>query len=319
MTIKFKSSKGYSLIELLVTMAIMLIVLSAVYLTYISILKGYKKESATGSKIVEEQSGLEIVRKDISLAGLGLPSDISPVSISGAGDNITLNLYSTQNPSNNKTLGYLVLKYDNSSNDWSIVYDKREDTTNNNIVVVDGNRKFWVSGIINYGKIPQDNATKPQSNNYISFGFPYDVSNYQTISYKISGTPVERCNPTTKNLTRNNIPIINCVKGFKIFFGVDSNGDGSADIYLEDMTNNYLDNATKIYNNLNTITLYILTHDGGIDRSFNYTSDNITFTDSEIGKTVSFSLLGVQDYRYYRWKILKISGKTINVRSTITY
>ena len=37
--------KGFTLIELLVTVAIMLIVLSAVYMTYISVLKGYKKEA----------------------------------------------------------------------------------------------------------------------------------------------------------------------------------------------------------------------------------------------------------------------------------
>lgn len=309
-----KLYRGYSLIELLVTIAIMLIVLSAVYLTYISLLKGYKKEGSIGSKIMEEQIGLEIIRKDILLAGLGIEANISPVSISGTGDNITLNLLTTQMVSSDKLQGYLMLKFDNSTSKWSVLLDKRVDTTNNNVVVLDGNRKKWTTGTITSNAISQ--STPYPENNYVAFGYPVESisSSYNTIEYKLGGTPPSRCNPSTKNLIRNGQPVVNCVKGFKVYFGADTNNDGSIDSFYDNLSVSVLDNSSKIYENLQTISFYILTHEGGKDNNYNYGSNTVNFYDNDIGANVSFSLSGVSEYAHYRWKVLKISSKTINIR-----
>ncbi|MCA1980628.1 MAG: prepilin-type N-terminal cleavage/methylation domain-containing protein [Calditerrivibrio sp.] len=306
--------KAYSLIELLVTISIMLIVLSAVYLTYISMLKGYKRESAIGGKIIEEQIGIEILRKDITLAGLGLSDNTIPISISGSGDNITLTLYSTQSPSSDKTQGYIMLRFDNATNSWNNISDQRVDKTNNNLIVLDGYRKKWTKGTLSSGNISQ---TSPYpNNNHIAFGYPLInlTNDYETIEYKIGGTPPARCNPSTKNLIRGTIPILNCVKGFKVYLGADTNNDGSADSYYDNMSVAAFDNVTKIYNNLQTISIFILTHDGGKDNSFNFGGNSITFADSEIGENIVFSLNGVTDYQNYRWKVLKVSGRAVNIR-----
>lgn len=306
--------KGYSLIELIVTMSIMLIVLSAVYLTYISMLKGYKKESSIGSKIIEEQIGLEILRKDIALAGLGLSYNTTPINISGSGDNITLTLYSTQSPSSDITQGYVMLKFDNTTNSWLSILDRRVDTTNNNLIVLDGYRKFWVKGTLSSGSIPQTSIYP--NNNHIAFGYPIKslTEDYETIKYKIDGNPPKRCNPSTKNLIRGNIPVLNCVKGLKVYLGTDTDNDGSIDSYYDNMSVAALDNVTKIYNNLQTISVFILTHDGARDNNFNFGNNSITFVDNEIGENVVFSLSGVTDYQKYRWKVLKVSGRAVNIR-----
>lgn len=306
--------KAYSLIELMVTLFIMLIVLSAVYLTYISMLKGYKRESAIGSKIIEEQISLEILRKDITLAGLGLSDNVTPINISGSGDNLTLSLYSTQSPSSDRTQGYIMLKFDNTTNSWIGLSDQRVDNTNNNLIVLDGYRKKWTKGTFSSGSIPQ---TPPYpNNNHIAFGYPLEslTNDYETIEYKIGGTPPERCNPSTKNLLRGTIPVLNCVKGLKVYLGADTNNDGSVDSYYDNMSVAAFDNVTKIYNNLQTIAVFILTHDGSKDNNFNFGNNSITFADNEIGENIVFSLSGVTDYQKYRWKVLKVSGRAVNIR-----
>ncbi|MCX8083495.1 MAG: PilW family protein [Calditerrivibrio sp.] len=295
----------------------MLIVLSAVYLTYISLLKGYKKESMSGSKIIEEQIGVEILRKDISLAGLGLTDNTTPVALSGSGDNITLTLYSTQSPSSDKTQGLILLRFDNTTSKWVFVdnnSDRRVDKTNNNIVVVDGYRKKWTKGTLSSNQISQ---TSPFPNpNHLAFGYPLsNLSNdYESVTYNLGGTPPQRCNPSTKNLLRSGTPVVNCVKGFKVYFGVDTDGNGSTDSYFDNLSVTALDNVTKIYNNLQTISVFILTHDGAFDKDYNHSSNVVTFYDNEIGSNVTFSLSGVSQYSNYRWKILKVSSKTVNIR-----
>ncbi|MEF3254682.1 MAG: hypothetical protein K6348_03835, partial [Deferribacterales bacterium] len=150
--------------------------------------------------------------------------------------------------------------------------------------------------------------------NYIAFGYPVVTGDYETIDYQLGGTIPSRCNPSTKNLLRNNLPIFNCVKGFKVYFGADTDNNGTVDSYYDNLSVTAFDNVTKIYNNLHTITFYILTHDGGIDRNFNYGSNTVVYSDNEVGLNISFSLNGVTDYNNYRWKIIKVSSKAINIR-----
>lgn len=143
--------KGFTLIELLVTVAIMLIVLSAVYMTYISVLKGYKKEAGIGSKTIEEQIGLELIRKDILLAGIGIPITTQPISISGANDNYTLTLLMTNSASSDKTQGYVLMSYDSIGKKFNLIQDNRVDNTVNNIVVLGTDKQFYTKGVLQNG------------------------------------------------------------------------------------------------------------------------------------------------------------------------
>ncbi|ADR18076.1 PilW family protein [Calditerrivibrio nitroreducens] len=312
--------KGFTLIELLVTVAIMLIVLSAVYMTYISVLKGYKKEAGIGSKTIEEQIGLELIRKDILLAGIGIPITTQPISISGANDNYTLTLLMTNSASSDKTQGYVLMSYDSIGKKFNLIQDNRVDNTVNNIVVLGTDKQFYTKGVLQNGTpkyISYDCSTI--TNNTVAFGFPLkdSTSNYETVTYDLAASNLARCFSGASNLVRNGMPIVNCVKGFKVYFGYDNNSDGTIDDYCENSICSAINGATNMYTKLKSISVFILTHDGGKDNNFNYGSTSVSYQDTETGKTITFTNLNnVPDYNRYRWKIIKVSGKTVNIRGT---
>ena len=77
-------NQGMTLIELLVTMAILIIVLSAVFTSYLTVLKSHIQQSAIAQTNIEKAIALEILRKDIEMAGFGLPWNVNGTSYSEA-------------------------------------------------------------------------------------------------------------------------------------------------------------------------------------------------------------------------------------------
>lgn len=317
-----RKKNAFTLIELLVTMTIMLIVLSAVYLTYISTLKGYKRESVIGAKVTEEQIGIELMRKDFSLAGIGIPISTQPLFISGSNDNYTLTLRMTHSPSSEKTLGYILMGYNNTLKRFETVKDNRNDKTANDLIVLGTDKQRYTLGrlltgtptYINFDCSTIDNGT-------LAFAFPLEdnSSEYQTITYSLIPSTLSRCFQGSSNLVRKNTyPIINCVKGVKYYFGYDNDSNGSIDGYCENSLNcDPLNSISKLYTNLKSIVAFILTHDGSKDRNFNFGSTSISYQDTETGRNITFTNLNsVPEYSLYRWKIIKISSKTVNIRGT---
>ena len=72
-----KSKKGFTLIELLIVMAILSIVLAIVFNFFYQTLSSYIEESGITESSIEKYIGLEILRKDIEMAGFGLPWEIN--------------------------------------------------------------------------------------------------------------------------------------------------------------------------------------------------------------------------------------------------
>ena len=77
-------NQGMTLIELLVTMAILIIVLAAVFTSYLTVLKSHIQQSAIAQNNIEKAIALEILRKDIEMAGFGLPWNVNGTSYSEA-------------------------------------------------------------------------------------------------------------------------------------------------------------------------------------------------------------------------------------------
>lgn len=71
------SDKGFTLIELLVTMALLAIVIAAVVVSYSTVLKLQVQQGNIAKTNIEEGISLEILRKDIEMAGFGLPWDMN--------------------------------------------------------------------------------------------------------------------------------------------------------------------------------------------------------------------------------------------------
>ena len=82
-------NQGMTLIELLVTMAILIIVLAAVLASYLTVLKSHVQQSAIAQSNIEKAISLEILRKDIEMAGFGLPWNVNGTSYNEADSNST--------------------------------------------------------------------------------------------------------------------------------------------------------------------------------------------------------------------------------------
>lgn len=68
-----KTEEGFSLVELLVTMVVFVLILTATSNTFIDLLKDFKKQSSQAETNIEGAVGLETFRRDIASAGYGLP------------------------------------------------------------------------------------------------------------------------------------------------------------------------------------------------------------------------------------------------------
>jgi len=69
-------NRGFTLVELMVVMAISMFVLVAASKVMISMTSQFKQQSRIAGKSMESGFGLELMRKDISAAGFGLPTGI---------------------------------------------------------------------------------------------------------------------------------------------------------------------------------------------------------------------------------------------------
>jgi prepilin-type N-terminal cleavage/methylation domain-containing protein len=84
--------KGFSLIELVVTIFIFAIVMAIVTNAFIPALKHYKQQSKIAETEVEKIIGLEILRMDLELAGAGLPWLVEDIGEDGNFSNDWSNL-----------------------------------------------------------------------------------------------------------------------------------------------------------------------------------------------------------------------------------
>ncbi len=72
--------KGFTLIELLIAISIFIVVIAIVLKSYSLILKSQLQQGNIAKTNIEEGIGLEILRKDIEMAGFGLPWDMNGIS-----------------------------------------------------------------------------------------------------------------------------------------------------------------------------------------------------------------------------------------------
>ena len=69
--------RGFTLVELMVVMAITVFVLAATSKILVSMISTMKQQSKIAETSIESVVGLEIMRRDIQSAGFGLPNGMS--------------------------------------------------------------------------------------------------------------------------------------------------------------------------------------------------------------------------------------------------
>jgi type IV pilus assembly protein PilW len=234
------NKKGVTLIELLVVIAILAVVLAAVFKSYMMILKPQAQQQGIAQTNISNLIGIEILRKDIEMAGFGLPQDMNGNTCSEAVNDITF----TPNPSD---LNYNVLSdgdippaftlldnkstnadnsdalairssvaaLSNASSNWGYIYNDGSDSEYNalggdnssidtvHFSILDPTNKLkLIDGDCQYGSFPN-----PGNKIYMAFGIassalrmPYNRVDYYL--YKPDSGMPKRCAPGSYELYR---------------------------------------------------------------------------------------------------------------------
>ena len=295
---------GFTLVELLVTMGIVLIVLTAAYQGYTRLLRGFFAESSSASAQMEAMVNTNVFRLDITHAGYGLARDLSnrPIQWNNVSNRVNraLTIRSTVNNLQEETLG------------WILCYD------GNMIQESTGNASFSSTAYVFLNQDKNFESTGgscPASG--IRLGYPYDGSPppggcsgtsqpCYNVTYTLSGSQdLDTCAEGTRNLLRTASggaawePVFNCVADWRVTFELDTDADQDIETTVSDISTLSVD---QLYDQVELINAYILLQEGNYQKDF-------SFSGSTSQDGVNLSLSSITDSSHYRWKIQKISVK----------
>ena len=298
-------SRGFSILELLITIVIVALIMSAAYYTYTTIFRGMKEESESTELQMEKIIGLELLRLDLEHAGYGVGNTSDKIIEWNNG----LIIRSTLNNSNQDTFGWVICREISGSS--NMIRDERKKTSASMV--------FIDTSTGNYITVANSCPVKGSDGIYI--GFPIqsnadscDVGGTKTcntITYSLStDQPLSHCNPNTRNLLRKinsgtGIPVLSCVSDFAVSFDIDDNEDGIPDrteVCKGSSTCNIPTDNNAIRNQVIRINFYAVMQEGGLNKDYYYRGSNPITID---GITLNLP----SDYLHYRWKVIKLTVK----------
>lgn len=108
-------------------------------------------------------------------------------------------------------------------------------------------------------------------------------------------------------------PLLDCVADMQVIYSLDSNEDDGVDVHVDSIS---AMSSADIRKQLKEIRVYVLTHEGQRDRSFNYPSSTVYVGEFASGRTYDLTKLeNIGDsWKNYRWKVytLVVDPKNIN-------
>lgn len=356
--------EGFSIIELLVAMAVFVMAIAGASNVFLGVLTQFKQQSRIAESGMEDIMGLEILRRDIEHAGYGIPYNIpAGVVYIEAGD-----AYDDA-PSNAPRAivdgagvngsDYLVVKalnvaYANGNNvsqNWThlqsgdvklnglsgqnfndsdevIVINPGTSLANMRTLVVDAGNTFATTYNNTGGFAPTAGATT-----HIIYGvdpvnaqMPFNRSDIYitdgTNPY-LSGTTVPgKCAAGTGVLVKAEVsqadgslfeyPLIDCVADMQVAYQMDTDAN-----MIIDNTVNTLNGLTaqQIRTMLKEVRVYILAHEGQMDRNYTHGVNTVT-----VGETIgaflcgrNFNLATIANWANYRWKVYTMVIRTSNL------
>ncbi|MDD3846936.1 MAG: prepilin-type N-terminal cleavage/methylation domain-containing protein [Syntrophorhabdaceae bacterium] len=358
-----KDEQGFSLLELLIAIAIMGIVMAMSMQLLQSLIGGQRQQAAIVAGQFESTLGMEMMRSDVSNAGFGLADEFksAPGTYSEATSNPSQQFNDAPNVpkalahSNNvgsftdyiANSDYLVIRspavgINSAAGKWTnitgttvhIWNDVNLDMVNGRDYMVVIKPRSTLGGraqlIVSAGAYaPQyvtsalDVAFQPSTSTgerYLAFGIddtnipvrPFNRADYYV---KKPSTANPNCASGTGSLvkfalpqsaavdvTANELPLIECVANMQVVFRLDTNLDGvPEDPPVNDISG--LD-ALAIKEQVKEVRVYLLTHEGIMDRRFKYGGANpITVgPTAALGTSVNLTAFGT-DWDHYRWKV----------------
>ena len=366
-----RSQKGLSLIELIITMAIIVIVLTMNTSTLGVALKQSKQQMQAAGAGMDKIAALDVVRMDIEHAGYGLPwsfqnainyAEAVTAGFNDAPSNAPCALKSNNSSGYNNS-DYLVIKStivgsNATAPKWNyIVYPNTtvgSTGSPNNFVAGERVIVLWANAsggldkqlIMNggvmfttmtdgAGTIPSSFRPVTASQSFVVYGvdsgtdlsMPFNRVDYY-IAQPAAGMP-QGCAPGTGVLFRATVnqgtgalnagtPLLDCVADMQVAYGLDTDGNGVVDAHSNDIS---ALNAANIRAQVKEVRVYVLSHEGAIDKAFSYNNDNngsiVRVGDAGLGlgRNFDLSVTGTNgiDWRNYRWKLDKLVVRTRNI------
>ncbi len=144
---------------------------------------------------------------------------------------------------------------------------------------------------------------------------------YYAVWYGLGGASPSNCAAGTQSLLRNESrttiptnngdPVLSCVLDFEVAFGLDSNEDGTIDLWDNGGVTAAGYDSQSLRRRLKQIRVYILAQSGNYDPDYTAPS-TITVGDSLLGTGRSVTLNAAQ--QKYRWRVVSSNVTPRNIR-----
>ena len=338
-----KDNKGLTLIELLVAIAIFSIVIVLIFNSYLSILKHQSQQASIAQNNISRLVSLSIIRRDIEMAGFGLPWVINSSYSEASGNSsytpspssLNANLpseppafsFSNNGNKNANNSDVLVIRsamadLNGISSHWGYIYQDSDGNghfknleENSSIssgsyfsVINPVNMEFV--GYSTFGDLPFFNTNK---NTYLTFGLsnsqprmPFNRVDYY-LAKPASGLP-SVCDKNTFNLYRATISQADGSRKQKIL--LECVKDFQVAFICSNGINTCLDSSSDERKNLKQVRVFILLQEGRKDVHFTF-NGTIKIKDDVVNTGKTFIPTG--DDSHYRWKLIELMVDPINV------
>lgn len=331
------NERGVTLTELLVVLAIFSIIIAGIYGVYVSQLQHTTREH----RVAESEMELEIIKnfieRDIAMAGYGLADDYS-----GLGFNPVAISATDADPDTLTLMGTAIGRLSRGSQGWSYIItstptfqtwgDVREDILDGDrVIYMEPNTKTLLTSggtwLFSYPAYPTTEIGT------LVYGLHTENSNfpYYAVEYQLGGATPNFCAPGTQSLLRaeskDNVPpisqerkpILDCVLDFQVAFGLDTNEDGTIDLWDNGGVQAATYDSKGLRDRLKQVRVYILVQLGMRDPEFTYSNpanpanpDRIQVGDTTI--TTGREITLTTDQRRYRWRVITLSITPKNIR-----
>lgn len=115
-------------------------------------------------------------------------------------------------------------------------------------------------------------------------------------------------------------PIVDCVADFQVVYYLDTNGDGGWDTMANASGLNSL-TAQQVREQVKSIRCYVLTHEGGVDRTYNYPNAQINVGEVDTNGVLFGRVFDVSTlpnigatWANYRWKVYSVAVTPQNLQ-----
>jgi len=338
-----RNNKGLTLVELLVALAIFAIVVAIIFNSYLSILKPQSQQVGIAENNMNRIVGLEVLRKDIEMAGFGLPWEVDSSYSEAASDSSympdpsDLNAENQSEPpafsfsddgntiANNSDVLVIrstVAALNSVTEHWGYLYKDAYNNTSFNDLgndsSIDGSSNFIVIDpvtmkFVKYSTYSNLTSFDTRGKVYLTFGLssngvqmPFNRVDYY-LKRPADGLP-EICDNNTYILYRATINQSDGKRNPQPI--LECVRDFQVVFVCSNGINACLGNALDEREKLKQVRVFILLQDGKKDPNFEF-NKTIYIKDNDVDTGKSFTPTG--DEIHYRWKLIEIVVNPLNI------